>query len=349
MTTRYLPRVGLRLSITVKRCFLSLLLLGMFISVSQPAYAIGCSVSELINAINAANASSGNNTIELAPNCTYTLTSVVDQDNQKGLPLILNEATSGTLTINGNNAVIERSSASGIEDFGIVSTFYGNLTLNNLTLRNGRGYGGAINNYLGRVRINHTTISNNETTFGGGGIGNREGRLEIFNSTIASNRAYGTVVGTVDYGGGAISDHSGTVLIVNSTIANNYAAHWGGGIYSYYGSVTIVNSTIADNTADRGGGIVNIGANISLGSTIVANNSAAQMQDIWNPIRTRGYNLIGTFESLLFLSGDTATDLVGELAMPMNLGVLAENGGETLTMALGMGSRAIGREDAIGS
>src|SRR6185295_6714325 len=94
-------------------------------------------VPGLIAAINAVNVGPGPHTINLAPGGTYTLTAVAEDDGYSGgagLPYIRRP-----LTINGNGATIQRSSAAGTPDFRIVYVWLSDLTLNGVTIKGGRG------------------------------------------------------------------------------------------------------------------------------------------------------------------------------------------------------------------
>ena len=136
--------------------------------------AVACDVSALIVAINTANDETltpGPDTIELTLGCNYVLTAISDGTpfwGGSGLPSILSD-----ITINGNGATIERSTASGTNDFRLFTVLdVGNLTANNLTLRNGRVtccalveflgskafHGGAVLN-LGRLTLNAVTVA----------------------------------------------------------------------------------------------------------------------------------------------------------------------------------------------
>src|SRR5687767_6642577 len=81
----------------------------------------------------------GADMIDLASNSTYTLTAAHNTtDGANGLPHI-----STVITINGNGSTIARSSAGGTPDFRIFHVWANgsSLTLNQLTLSNGRAVG----------------------------------------------------------------------------------------------------------------------------------------------------------------------------------------------------------------
>lgn len=190
-------------------------------------------VAALIAAINAANdevTHPGRDTIRLAQGGVYVLTAVYDAigagTGPVGLPSINTD-----IVINGNGATITR--AEGSPDFRFFVTFDENpsLTLNDLTLTNGRVKNGPLN-FGGAI------------VFGGGGKG------KITGSTITGNSA--------DDGGGIVN--LGTeVTIANSVISNNSNSNCcGSGIFNGTGALTITNSSISGNTG-RGAGIYNAG------------------------------------------------------------------------------------------
>jgi len=173
-------------------------------------------VAALINAITTANGNGEADIINLAADGTYTLTAVDNNtDGPNGLPSITSE-----ITINGNGATIQRSSAGGTPAFRIFHVAAGgNMTLNDLTVTNGKtpdggtctgydcdgGDGGGIytNNYYGgAVTIVNSTLSGNST-----GNGDTDGR-----------------------GGGLVSSTSSSVL-TNVTISGNTAKGHGGALW----------------------------------------------------------------------------------------------------------------------
>src|SRR5262249_44753524 len=125
---------------TILRLWSAALLVAIMLIVPAAARAASCSpttAAELVTAINDANAGNcPNNTITLTPGATYTFaTPNLTGDGFWGdaaLPRI-----SGTVVIEGNGAIIERSSATDTPKFRLLVVYPGNLTLRDLTLRNG--------------------------------------------------------------------------------------------------------------------------------------------------------------------------------------------------------------------
>ena len=119
----------------------------------------------------------------------------------------------------------------------------GNLTINDLTMRNGNAdNGGAIRINDGRVTINNSTVRHNTANVNGGAIWIRGGSLTIQNSTVRNNSA--------DTNGGAIRADDGAVLTIqNSTVRNNEAGNNGGAIWIRNSTYSSENITLQNNSA----------------------------------------------------------------------------------------------------
>ncbi len=153
----------------------------------------------LPEAIIAANNTAGADTIVLGAN-TYTISSPNNYwYGPTGLPPITSD-----IVIEGNGAIIERSSAGGTPNFrlffvmgpfhtggtGKVAVSAGNLTLRNLTLRNGLARGG--NGGQAQFNSSGTTAGG----CGGGGLGAggavfNQGQLVLHSCLMVSNSAVG--------------------------------------------------------------------------------------------------------------------------------------------------------------
>ena len=260
----------------------------------------GCTLRE---ATNAANTSSGvADTINfdeqsLPGQQTITLVSQLTITDSAGLII---DGGSAKITVSGNNAVRVFEVSSGAK-----------LTLNNLTVANGRAAGGA-------------------------GILNDTGTLTVTNSTLSGNNTNDDV----PYGGGGIVSYGGTVTVSNSTLSGNSASGGGGGINNAGGTLTVTNSTLSGNSANSadgyfGGGIESHGGSATLQNTIVANSPSGG--GCYGPITDGGYNL-DSDGSCRFGTANNSLSGVD----PM-LGPLANNGGPTQTHALLEGSPAIDR------
>ncbi len=278
-----------------------------------------CSLREAI--INANNddqsgsmdcaAGSGADTIVLQSGQTYTLTLDTDGGGHATDSGANNDDLdiTSTITIQGNGATIERSTAvacTGSADTGKFRIFHvhstGNLTLEDVTVQNGCALGGgadreggAVRCDLGVVTIQASSLVSNRAGFGGA-ILNFYGTVTITDSSMANNNAgadagvlsnFGTVTinrstianNSADDDGGAIDNIDGNVTIMGSTLSGNTAKDFGGAIHNQR-TLNIINSTLSGNQADvdnfgsgDGGGIFNSSsgtANVSF-ATITAN------------------------------------------------------------------------------
>jgi hypothetical protein len=202
---------------------------------------------------------------------------------------------------------------------------------------------------------------------GNGGFGGGGGIGDSFAGIGGPGSAgYAGGAGSADGGGGggalggAIFNDSGTVTIHNSTFTNNYASrgtgvHNGGdagaAIFSHNGSLTVVNATVSGNQGTgTGAGIAVLGddifnpAGLTLDDTLVANNGADECITQGNVSKTGVGNLVMSNGSGAFdpCPGVVVTD-------DPHLGLLHMNGGKTPTMALFLGSSALGHADSATS
>jgi hypothetical protein len=190
------------------------------------------------------------------------------------------------------------------------------------------GIGGGILNDIGTIDIVGSTISGNVAgvgSNGGGGIWN-----SLFNTINLTNV---TVSGNHAPSGAGIFNAGSTLHLNNVTIANN-VARWdtdptrgigGGLINQQFGIVTLQNTLIAGNVAAETNGAVPYGPDcLTNGGTSAA-------------LTSQGYNLVQD-TSLCDIAGDTTGNINGQ---DPRLGVLADNGGWTLTQAVGNGSPAV--------
>ena len=238
----------------------------------------------------------GTDTITFATNFTLTLVAelyVVDN-----------------LIINGkgvSNTFIQAKTTPNTSTYRVFEVNGSSLTLNNLTVRNGRCNGtcggnmggGGVNAYGGgsSLTITNSAISNNSTDGWGGGISG--GTITITNSTISGNSAAGggggvsggdmTVSGSTFSGntakeGGGINSTGGSLAVTNSTFSSNSATGasfigGGGGIYFNGTALTVTNSTLSGNSAtgsnSYGGGIYSVNGTVAITNSTFSGNSAA--------------------------------------------------------------------------
>ena len=223
-----------------------------------PASFVAATAAELIACITSANATAEADSIALSPGTTYTLTAVDNRtDGPTGLPVIEDPFR---LTIIGNGATIERSSANGTPVFRLFDVAVGaSLALEDLTLQGGvavpyegAAKGGAVLN-LGHLSLTGVTVRNNtaqaygygQDAYGGGVYS--DGSLTVTDATIQSNAARGgegSHGGWLDtWGGGKFYQPGG-----------DGGSALGGGIHIAGGPATITNTSITGNIARGGNG-----------------------------------------------------------------------------------------------
>ncbi len=277
----------------------------------------------LREAINAANAHSGADTITFNLSGTITVTSGLSLPNINDDVTI--DGTGQSIIVSGNNAVRVMAVNAG-------------KTLNLLKLTIANGYcnscsgGGLFNG--GTANVTNSTFSgnnaniNNGNNDGGGGIYNT-GTLNVTGSTFSGN-------GTIGAGGGI--NNRATLTLTNSTFSGNNAnSGFGGGLFNYNsGTLNVINSTLSGNTANVTGGIMNYSGTLNFTNTIIANSGGG---DCFNS------DTIGTNKNNLVQDGSCALNGVNFHTGDPLLGSLGNNGGPTQTMALLIGSPAINNAD----
>lgn len=202
-----------------------------------------------------------------------------------------------------------------------------NLTLINSILRQNvaslSSGGGIVSN--GPVTITYCTISNNSAKFDGGGITLGPSSTSILmGNTITENFA--------NNGGGV--GNNGNLTMINNTISGNSSRYESGGFRNFaFGNATLINNTISNNTND---GITSFGT-LRLSNNIVAYSSNGLDVDNRGVLSTAGVNLVedGSITGVNVINAD-----------PL-LGLLADNGGPTLTQTLLAGSPAIDAGDNL--
>jgi len=235
----------------------------------------------------------------------------------------------------------------------------GTLTLTDCTVSRNRanlgtepveivGGGGIFGGSLTLVR---STVSENRTTGlgdadeeAGGGI---YGSATLIDSTVSGNTTRGN-------GGGIYSN--GTVVLINSTVSGNEAGGVGGGI-EVVDELIMTNSTVSGNTANESAGGVSEGhgfATFTVINSTIAGNSSVDATILGGDWTVAGTLIEGDCSYVRMSSGghniespgdtcgfDQPTDQVNVSADDLMLGPLQDNGGPTMTHALGNGSVAI--------
>jgi hypothetical protein len=176
------------------------------------------------------------------------------------------------LTIDGSRlaAPVEISGNGAVRVFRVASN--AQVTLENLTMRNGNaggGDGGCIIS-SGVLTLTNSTVKNCQDTPRGGGIFNAAGgTARLITITVENNAS--------TWNGGGISNF-GVMTLMNSRIVSNTARTNSGGIGNF-GVMTVTNSTIISNTiftTYQGGGVINAeGGTLTLNNSTISGNSTS--------------------------------------------------------------------------
>ncbi len=296
----------------------------------------------LRQAILDANNSPGADLIQFASGLSGDINLSMIDDTTAGPSALL---VTSEIAIRGNSEgiTINRDTAAAETRLFRVTTT-GNLSLESIMLSGGivRGTGGAAGQ-SGGIAL-------------GGAIYN-EGTLLVVASTLYGNSAVG---GNAEAGGnggsglgGAIYNDGGSVTIRNATLSGNSVlsgtgdsspSSFGGAVYSRNGSLVVDNSTITNNIATTGRGFYIIG--VGAGETASAEIYSSIIAQADLP--ESGYDFLATIDDGGQKTVAGANNLIrsqnafppGDPGDPL-LGVLANNGGPTLTHALLAGSPAI--------
>ena len=240
-------------------------------------------------------------------------------------------------TISGNSAFLGGGVYSG-----------GTATMTDCTISgNSVVYNGAGVYTGGTATMTGCTISGNSAAKFGGGLFFYLGTASLTDCTISGNSAY--------TGGGLVNDWNIPATLTNCTIAGNSASFSGG--LSNFGNAKLTACTVSGNSArisvggiyDDYGGTKH--ATATLTDTIVAGNTRtggyASDIGVTNPLGVTGtYDLIGTGGSGGIKSG-VNHDIVLSSIAGLGLSPLGDYGGPTQTMALLIGSVALGKGIAI--
>jgi hypothetical protein len=204
----------------------------------------------------------------------------------------------------------------------------------------GTGYGGAIYvDYSGAPALTpiNSTFSANMANGGNGGPGG----IGIFGLGGGAGGNGGNAEGGVVYHANMNCGQGDCGRMVHCTLAQNYLRRGSGGS----GGVGNPPGATAADGFGQGAGIWLAPAFYEIGNSIVSGNGclgsgACTGFDVKGTVVSLGYNLIGIDANSV---GWTPLDLVGSIASPLDahLAALQDNGGETFTMALLIGSAAI--------
>ena len=214
-----------------------------------------------------------------------------------------NKENAPTLT----NVVFDQNTA--VYHGGGIYTSRNNLELTNITFSNNKaGIGGGMNNYQSDPSLTNITFIENEAQNQGGAMANHDSSPILTNVTFSGNKATGT--NGSGYGSGMYNDDSRPRL-TNVTFTLNQAIINGGAMY---------------NTGDPIQGSKPVITN-----AIIWGNIGGQIVDESPSSTTVTYSVI---------DDESYSDPTNIFTNPL-LGLLADNGGLTLTHALLAGSPAI--------
>lgn len=336
----------------------------------------------LREAINAANADTGAETITFAPALTSGGPATI-----KLLTALPNISTDMTIQGPGANVLtVMRSDVGVIPRFRVFTITAGTVTISGLTVSNGATAsgtngvaggvgtdGGGIAN-AGALTLSAVTVTGNSAGSGGnssganpggnggsgGGVSNN-GTLVISNSTISANNAGtggdGLTGGSGGSGGGIYHSGAGTLTITNSTISGNQAGVGGnpsgvggsGGGIGAAANLTLTSCTLTLNNAPgSGGGLARTAGVTTIQNSIVGGNTAtASAPDISGTVQSDGFNLIqSTSGATINQNGGAGPNITGQDPL---LNALADNGGPTFTHSLQCSSPAIDKGKAFGA
>ena len=217
----------------------------------------------------------------------------------------------------------------------------GTLTITNSAFLDNNAYGAGAIYSDGTLTVIGSTFANNTSVSGGSAIFNVAGLTNITTSTFTNNTASDPMSG-----GGAIFNffnNTGTMNISRSTFVGNSAMKSGAAIASN-GILNIAASTIVNNSTSQFPGAIYNDKTLNLSASTLAGNAGADLYEdtagiavIQNSIVNEGCTGPGT-------TGDhnLGTGCPGTLGTVTGLSTtLANNGGNTQTLALMTGSNAI--------
>ncbi|HSC20934.1 MAG TPA: right-handed parallel beta-helix repeat-containing protein [Solirubrobacterales bacterium] len=292
---------------------------------------------------------------------TLTLRGPEEEANQSG-----DLDTGSKIQINGAGARTTVIDATGLGERVFDVHENGSLGLSRLTVTGGEAIdvdGGGIRVYGGSLNLDQVAVKNNVSSGEGygGGFFAENAIVTVNASLLAGNRNSGD--------GGGFFAEEGETTVVNSTIADNVVdtslypgqENWGaygGGVEVSAGKLTMQNVTVAGNSIrDGNGGGDGTGTGLAVYpeegefvNTIVYGNSGAEVEFFAQcaPVKpderliSGGHNLEQQPPAGEQRCFETPSDLIAD----PRLGPLADNGGETDTMALLDGSPAFNAADA---
>jgi hypothetical protein len=235
-------------------------------------------------------------------------------------------------------------SRNGVAWFGYGGGMYNNNsspTLSNVTFSDNTanilGSGGGMYNASGSApTLTNVTFSGNAANLGGAGMYNDNSSPTLSNVTFFAND------GNYSSSGGGMFNYYSNPTLSNVTFSGNTAIGAGGGMYNNNSNPTLTNVTFFGNSADfGGGGMYNDNSGPTLKNVIIGNSTRGG--DCVNGSggsisASSSNNLIEDSVNACGLTNGSNGNIIGS---DPNLGLLQNNGGDTLTHALLFGSPAI--------
>lgn len=291
----------------------------MFLVSNLPSLAATFTVSSLADsgtgslrqAVLSANATAGQDLVDITVSGTITLTS-------GEIPI------TDDVFVNGRGA--QSTTVSGNDLSRIFAVQGADVTLSRLTLTRGRSPfdGGAVFAAGAHLTILDSLISDSRAGLSspsdgcGGNVALKGGSLRIVNCAITG--------GTSESGGSSVGGNlcgKGVDLSLERSTVSGGSAERGGGVYLESMDGTILSSTISGNTADYGGGIyVDFGELVILNSTISGNTAGGRGGGLLTSSGGDGHPGTSVTLRLTTVSNNTATGSGGSLHLAGENGVL---------------------------
>ncbi len=227
-----------------------------------------------------------------------------------------------------NLSNVTLSSNSALYGGGMYNGHYSNPNLTNVTFSDNTAVeGGGMSNDNSSPTLTLVTFSGNAAIVGGGMKNGQYSSPSLINVTFSGN-----IATTPEGSGGGMFSSSSSPSLTNVTFSGNTANYNGGGMYNSDSSPTLDNVTFSANAANLGGGMYNyINSSPTVTNSILWGNTPDQIHNDTSSSATVTYSVI---------DDESYSDPTNILTDP-SLGPLADNGGLTLTHALGEGSPAI--------
>jgi hypothetical protein len=230
-----------------------------------------------------------------------------------------------SLTINGPGAgqlAVSGGNASRVFELDGAST---NVTLSGLTITDGNGLGGALQNYGGGILNNGSTLTLSGCTVTQNSVGGGQGGA-IYNSAGGTLTVSGSVLSGNNAweGGGVFNSTGATATIVNSTLSGNIASGGdydegeGGGVYNFLGTVNLSDSTLSGNSAGLDGGavytygyvenekhknVIVVGSMTISGCTVTGNSAGVDGAGFYNASAIGSYQTLTVNDSVFSNNG----------------------------------------------